>query len=72
MRIHSDKDYRLIQGSPANGHVGAMTTISELEKRIGGYLTAEEVEKVRRAYEFSASAMKGSTVKAVNPTSATP
>ncbi len=37
----------------------AMTTLSELEKRIGGYLTPDEVEKVRHAYEFGAIAHEG-------------
>ena len=44
-----------------------MTTISELEKRIGGYLTSEEVEKVRRAYEFSATAHEGQHRKSGEP-----
>ncbi len=44
-----------------------MTTISELEKRIGGYLTSDEVEKVRRAYEFSASAHEGQHRKSGEP-----
>ena len=44
-----------------------MTTISELEKRIGGYLTSDEVEKVRRAYEFSASAHEGQQRKSGEP-----
>ena len=44
-----------------------MTTISELEKRIGGYLTSDEVEKVRSAYEFSASAHEGQHRKSGEP-----
>ena len=44
-----------------------MTTISELEKRIGGYLSFEEVEKVRRAYEFSATAHEGQRRKSGEP-----
>ena len=44
-----------------------MTTIAELEKRIGSYLTCEEVEKVRRAYEFSASAHEGQLRKSGEP-----
>ncbi len=44
-----------------------MTTISELEKRIGGYLTSEDVEKVRRAYEFSASVHEGQHRKSGEP-----
>ena len=36
-----------------------MTTLSELEKRIGDYLTPDEVEKVRHAYEFGAIAHEG-------------
>ena len=44
-----------------------MTTISELEKRIGGYLTSDEVEKVRSAYEFSASVHEGQHRKSGEP-----
>ena len=44
-----------------------MTTIAELEKRIGSYLSCEEVEKVRRAYEFSASAHEGQLRKSGEP-----
>ena len=36
-----------------------MTTITELEKQVGGYLAPDEVEKVRRAYEFGAVAHEG-------------
>ena len=36
-----------------------MTTITELEKRVGSYLAPDEVEKVRRAYEFGAVAHEG-------------
>ena len=44
-----------------------MTTIAELEKRIGSYLSCDEVEKVRRAYEFSASAHEGQLRKSGEP-----
>ena len=47
--------------------LSVMTTISELEKRIGGYLTSDEVEKVRSAYEFSASAHEGQHRKSGEP-----
>lgn len=36
-----------------------MTTITELEKQVGNYLAPDEVEKVRRAYEFGAIAHEG-------------
>ena len=36
-----------------------MTTITELEKRVGNYLAPDEVAKVRRAYEFGAVAHEG-------------
>ena len=36
-----------------------MTTIIELEKQVGNYLAPDEVEKVRRAYEFGAIAHEG-------------
>lgn len=36
-----------------------MTTITELEKQVGSYLAPDEVEKVRRAYEFGAVAHEG-------------
>ena len=36
-----------------------MTTITELEKRVGSYLAPDEVAKVRRAYEFGAVAHEG-------------
>ena len=35
------------------------TTINELEKVVKGYLTTDEVNKVRRAYEFGAKAHEG-------------
>ena len=44
-----------------------MTTIAELEKRIGSYLSCQEVEKVRRAYEFSACAHQGQLRKSGEP-----
>ena len=44
-----------------------MLTIAELEKRIGSYLTPEAVEKIRRAYEFSASAHEGQHRKSGEP-----
>ena len=44
-----------------------MTTIAELEKRIGSYLSCQEVEKVRRAYEFSACAHEGQLRKSGEP-----
>ena len=47
--------------------LSVMTTISELEKRIGDYLTSDEVEKVRRAYEFGAIAHEGQHRKSGEP-----
>ncbi len=44
-----------------------MTTIFELEKRIGDYLTSDEVGKVRRAYEFGAIAHEGQHRKSGEP-----
>ena len=44
-----------------------MTTITELEKRIGSYLSCQEVEKVRCAYEFSAAAHQGQLRKSGEP-----
>jgi len=44
-----------------------MVTISDLEKLISGYLTPDEVEKVRRAYEFGAVAHEGQHRKSGEP-----
>ncbi len=44
-----------------------MMTISDLEQRIGHYLPADQVEKVRRAYEFGALAHEGQRRKSGEP-----
>lgn len=44
-----------------------MTSIQELQKLMASYLTDEEVEKVTRAYEFSAKAHEGQHRKSGEP-----
>ncbi|MGB1800175.1 MAG: bifunctional GTP diphosphokinase/guanosine-3',5'-bis pyrophosphate 3'-pyrophosphohydrolase [Gammaproteobacteria bacterium] len=44
-----------------------MQTISDLSKLIGTYLQPEQVEKVRRAYQFSAKAHEGQKRKSGEP-----
>lgn len=44
-----------------------MTTIGELQKITNTYLTSEEVEKITRAYEFSAKAHEGQHRKSGEP-----
>jgi GTP diphosphokinase / guanosine-3',5'-bis(diphosphate) 3'-diphosphatase len=44
-----------------------MTSIGELQKLISSYLTSDEVEKVTRAYEFSAKAHEGQHRKSGEP-----
>jgi len=44
-----------------------MTSISELRKLTSSYLTSDEVEKVTRAYEFSAKAHEGQHRKSGEP-----
>ena len=44
-----------------------MTTISEVQKLTSTYLTSDEVDKVTRAYEFSAKAHEGQHRKSGEP-----
>ena len=51
----------------ALGYNNQMTSIGELKKVTRSYLTSEEVEKVARAYEFSAKAHEGQHRKSGEP-----